>query len=165
MLADRDAHDDGMAVAASWTALDEDDAAGLVATSALIHDELGTAPDFRDRIGSALGGPRTRPGICPVSSLGRPVLGHRGVPSCRRFLLQRREDDAAVVPVLGRPALHQVWRLNRSRPKREATPGSRLASVDPLAAVSGRQGDDDLSVPNVATPSARLDWPTYVGIV
>jgi hypothetical protein len=33
--------------------------------------------------------------------------------------------------------------------------GSRLASVDPLAAVSRRQGDDDLSVPNVAAPYER----------
>ncbi len=39
---------------------------------------------------------------------GHPVVGHCGLPSCRRLQIQRREDDAVAVLVPA-PLLHQVW--------------------------------------------------------
>ncbi len=55
-----------------------------------------------------------------VSSNGHPVLGHCGLPSCPRFLLQRRENDAVAVSLHGLPA---------------ATPSVGTQPADDLAAV------------------------------
>ena len=66
-----------------------------------LHDRVGEHPDaLPQEVGIALGDR-----LADRLEHGHPVLGHCGLPSCRRFLLQRREDDAVAVSVLGLPAV------------------------------------------------------------
>ena len=62
-----------------------------------LHNRLGKhAHALTQEVGVALGD-RLAHRVEQAHSL----VGHRGLPPCRRFLLQRREDDAVAVLVLG----------------------------------------------------------------
>ena len=68
------------------------------------HDRLGEEADaFPQDVDLALGAH-----LAQGLEQGHALLGHRGAPPCRRFLLQRGEDDAVAALVHG-PAVTPVW--------------------------------------------------------
>jgi hypothetical protein len=62
-----------------------------------LHDRLGEHPDALAQQVDVAVGARLAQGL----EQGHPVIGHRGVPSCRRFLVRRREDGAVAVLIHG----------------------------------------------------------------
>ncbi len=62
-----------------------------------LHDRLGEHPDPLTQEVDVAVGDRLAHGL----EHGHPVLGHRGVPPCRRFLVRRREDDAVAASFHG----------------------------------------------------------------
>ncbi len=102
-----------------------------------LHNRLGKhAHALTQEVGVALGD-RLAHRVEQAHSL----VGHRGLPPCRRFLLQRREDDAVAVLVLGHLRCDTtLWDVTRRSPAgcggrqvrrdgRPSTQGSTTASA------------------------------------
>lgn len=77
-----------------------------------------------------------------------PVVGHRGVPPCRRVQVQRREDDAVAASVLGLPAL---------TPRLGTQPSTFACGASASPHVSGRARGRDR--PTTRTSSRRRRPP------
>ncbi len=104
-----------------------------------LHNRLGKhAHALTQEVGVALGD-RLAHRVEQAHSL----VGHRGLPPCRRFLLQRREDDAVAVLVLGHlrcdTTLWDVTQLRGAGRSGAGTCPTRPVTRRPGQSTSGRE--------------------------